>query len=120
MIKFILVVVVLTIIMCKPILLFLFAGFGLAWLLFTRPKNFLSLPAYLTTPEPKKEKSVPKKEYPTAEEVYAKEVEAKMKPNYKDDPKWKELNKKVRAHNAKMDGIVIQEDRLETLTNEVI
>jgi hypothetical protein len=58
--------------------------------------------------------------YPTAEEVYAKEVEAKMKPDYKDDPKWQELAKKSKAHNAKQSGMAVQEDRLEALTNEVI
>jgi hypothetical protein len=120
MLKFILVVVVLTIIMCKPFLLFLCAAVGLAWLLFTHPNSLTWLPAHLTTPEPKEEKSVPKKERPTVEEIYAREVEAKMKPGYKDDPKWKALDAKVRAHNAKQAGIDIKEDKLEALTNEVI
>lgn len=119
MLRLILVVVVLTIIMIKPFVLFLAAAVGLAWLLFTRPNSFSGL-LDKAVKEPKKERSVPKKEYPTAEEVYAKEVEAKMKPGYQDDPKWKELNKKVKAHNAKQAGMAVQEDRLEELTNEVI
>jgi len=120
MLRLILVVVVLTIIMINPFLIVLAGVAYLTWLFLKRPNSFTSLPAYLTTPEPKKEKSVPKKEYPTVEEIYAREVEAKMKPGYKDDPKWQALSKKVRAHNARQAGIAVQEDRLEDLTNEVV
>lgn len=120
MLKFILIVISLIIIMTKPFLIVLAGVAFLAWLFLKRPNSFLSLPAHLTTPEPEEEKSVPKKEYPTVEEIYAREVEAKMKPGYKDDPKWQALQKKVRVHNARMAGMAVQEDRLEKLTNEVI
>lgn len=129
-IKFILVVVGLTIVICNPILLFLAAGFGLAWLLFKRPNLFPSLPSYLTTPgresnEPEENLS---REYPTTEEIYAKEVESKLKPGYKDDPKWKDLNDKIKAHNewvrtrSDADGLIEDDPTpsLEELTNEVV
>lgn len=119
MLRLILVVVVLTIIMCNPFLLFLGAAVGLAWLLFTRPNSFTWL-GDKAVKEPEEKRSVPKKEYPTVEEIYAREVESRMKPGYKDDPKWKALNKKVRAHNDKRAEIDVQEDKLEELTNEVI
>ena len=57
---------------------------------------------------------------PTTEERYAKEVEGLMKPGYKDDPKWQELGKKVKEHNAQQDELARQADHLEELTNEVI
>ena len=61
-----------------------------------------------------------KKEHPTAEEVYAKQVDSLIKPGYKDDPRWKELAEKVRKHNAHQDKLSRQEKRLEELTNEVV
>ena len=61
-----------------------------------------------------------KKVYPTAEEVYTKEVDSLLKPGYKDDPKWQELNKKVRRHNARTEKTTKEDERLEELTNEVI
>ena len=120
MLRLILVVVVLTIIMCKPFLIVLAGVALLAWLFLKRPDSFLSLPSYLTTPEPKEEPSV-KKDFITYEERQEKEMsKVKFKEGFQDDPKWQALSKKSRAHNAKMDGIVVQEDRLEELTNEVI
>lgn len=124
MIKFILVVVCLTIIISKPILLFLFAGFGLARLLFKRPDFFTNLANYLKGPgegvnEPEEDLSLGK-EYPTAEEVYAKEVEGMTKPGYKDDPEWQRLTKKIRKHVAENTEKEEAEQRLEDLTDKVI
>lgn len=120
MTKFILIVLGLFIILYYPVLIVIVGVALLTWLFLKRPNSFLSLPTHLTTPEPKEEKSVPKKEHATVEEIYAREVEAKMKPGYKDDPKWQALSKKVLAHNAKQAGIDIKEDRLEALTDMVI
>ena len=119
MTKFILIVISLIIIMTKPFLIVLAGMALLAWLFLKRPDSFSWL-SDKAVKEPEKEISMPKKEYPTVEEIYAREVEAKMKPGYKDDPKWQALNKKVLAHNARQAGMAVQEDRLEELTNEVI
>jgi len=120
MLRLILVVVVLTIIMIKPFTLFLGAAVGLAWLLFTRPNSF-SWPSDKAVKEPKKEKSVPNKDFITYEERQEKELsKMKFKEGFQDDPKWKVLNKKVRDHNARQAGIPVQKDRLEELTSEVV
>lgn len=124
MIKFILVVVCLTVIISKPILLFLFAGFGLAWLLLKQPNCFTALPAFLTTPgegvnEPEEDLSL-EKEYPNVEEIYAREVEKAMKPGYKDDPEWQKVSKKICKQVAKNTEKEEAEQRLEDLTNEII
>lgn len=81
-------------------------------------RNFDLVPA--VSKDREAELSQEKKEYPTAEEVYAKEVDSLLKPGFKDDPKWQELNKKVRKHNAHQDELARQESYLEELTNEVI
>jgi hypothetical protein len=120
LIKFILAIVVLTIIISKPILLFLCAGFGLAWLLLKRPNLFASL-LDKAVKEPKKERSMPKKDFVTYEERQEKEMsKIKFKDPDKTDPKWQALNKKVRDHNAKMSGMAVKENRLEALTSEVV
>lgn len=125
MIKFILVVVCLTVIISKPILLFLFAGFGLAWLLLKQPNCFTNLANSLATPgegvnEPEEDLSLGKKEYPNVEEIYAREVEEAMKPGYKDDPEWQKVSKKICKQVAKNTEKEEAEQRLEDLTNEII
>ena len=126
MIKLILVVVVLTIIMCNPFLLFLGAAVGIVWLLLKQPNSFSWPPTHLAMPSEGEDNGAEsnlsrrKKEYPTPEEVYAREVEAKMKPGYKDDPKWQELSKKVCRQVDENNKKAEQEERLEGLTNEVI
>lgn len=124
LIKFILAVVALTIIICNPILLFLCAGFAIAWVVLKRPDLFTKLPSYLTTPgeggnEPEEDLSLGK-EYPTPEEIYTREVESKMKPGYKDDPKWQELTKKIGKHVEEAQRKEEREMYLEDLTNKVV
>ena len=43
-----------------------------------------------------------------------------MKPGYKDDPKWKEYDKKVRKQNEWIHRKDEEEDLLEKLTNQVV
>ena len=126
MVKFILVVISLYIIISKPIIIVVAGTAYLTWLFLKKPNCFIHLPAYLTTPMKEEgselENNLPprKKEYPTAEEVYAKQVDNLMKPGYKNDPKWKEMAEKSRKHNAHQDELSRREERLEELTNEII
>ena len=124
MIKFILVVVGLIVIIYNPILLFLCAGFGIAWLILKRPDSFTKLASHLVAPgegsnEPEEDLSLGK-EYPTPEEVYSKEVEKSMKPGYKDDPEWQKLTKKIGKHVEEAQKKEEAAVRLEELTDEVI
>ena len=78
--------------------------------------NYLLQRYNLTPVEESKEEEEP----PTMEERYAKEVDKKMKTPNKDDPKWQELDKKARAHNAWLEEKDRKEAHLEELTNEVV
>ena len=126
MFKFILIIIGLYVIISKPFLILIGGAAYLTWLSLKKPNRFARLPSHLTMPpgelkiEQEDDLSQEKKEYPTAEEVYSKEVKAKLKPGYKDDPKWQELTKKVRKHNAYLDEVARQEDRLRKLTDEVM
>ena len=132
--RFILAVVVLFVIIYKPFLIVIAGVAYLTWLFLKHPNCFSLLPTHLTMPpgeediESEEDSSRDFKEYPTPEEVYAKEVEAKMKPGYKDDPKWKGYDDKIKAHNewirTKSDTNSTMEDSLgpslEELTSEVV
>ena len=132
--RFILAVIVLFVIIYKPFLIVIAGVAYLTWLFLKHPNCFSLLPTHLTMPpgeediESEEDLSRGIKERPTTEEVYAREVESKMKPGYKDDPKWKEHDVKVKAHNewirtksdadGTMEGDL--EPSLEELTSEVV
>jgi hypothetical protein len=101
MIKFILVVVGLTVVICQPILLFLAAAVGLVWLLVKQPNSF-SLLSWLDAKIPVKDlkPDLPEdKGFTTQEEREEKIMSSiKFKEGYKDDPRWQALAKKVGLH----------------------
>ena len=131
-IKFILAIIVLTVLISKPVLLFVAVAVGIILLVLSKLGTFTRLVnrqwPVPSDVEPEENLSRDVKEYPTTEEVYAREVESKMKPGYKDDPKWKEQGIKIKAHNewirtksdadGTMEGDL--EPSLEELTSEVV
>ena len=131
-IKFILAIIVLTVLISKPVLLFVAVAVGIILLVLSKPGTFTRLVnrqwPVPSDVEPEENLSRDVKEYPTTEEVYAREVESKMKPGYKDDPKWKEHDVKVKAHNewirtkSAANGMMEDslEPSLEELTSEVV
>jgi len=134
LIRFILAIIVLTVLISKPILLLVSLVVAITLLILNGPGSFTRIiNQYWPEPaekdiEPEEDLSRDFKEYPTAKEVYAKEVESKLKPGYKDDPKWKEQSDKVKAHNewvrsnSDVDGMMKDnlDPSLEELTNEVV
>ena len=130
--RFILAVIVLTVLISKPVLLFVAVAVGIILLVLSKPGTFTRLVnrqwPVPSDVEPEENLSRDVKEYPTTEEVYAREVESKMKPGYKDDPKWKEHNVKIKVHNewirSESDANGMMEDNLEPsleeLTSEVV
>ena len=126
MLKFILIVIGLTIVICKPFLLLIGICIAVTWLLLKRPNCFTRLPAHLTMP-PGKGETEPNMN----EERWAKEdtdgleeadhkAEAAMKPGYKNDKDWMELTKKVGKHVADNQRKEENAMRLEELTDEVV
>ena len=131
-IKFILAIIVLTVLISKPVLLFVAVAIGIILLVLSKPGTFTRL-VNRQWPVPndiesEEDLSRDFKEYDTPEEIYAREVESKMKPGYKDDPKWKEHNVKIKAHNewirtnSAADGTMEDnlDPSLEELTSEVV
>jgi hypothetical protein len=101
MIKFILIVVGLTIIICKPFLLFLGAAIGLVWLLIKQPNSFPWL-SWLDAKIPTKDQK-PDLSEDSSFNTYEKREEGEMsrikfKEGFQDDPKWQALAKKVGQH----------------------
>jgi len=134
LIKFILAIIVLTVLISKPILLLVAVAVGIILLVLSGPGTFTRIISQQwpdTVPndiESEEDLSRDFKEYDTPEEIYAREVESKMKPGYKDDPKWKGYDDKIKAHNewirTKSDTNSTMEDSLgpslEELTSEVV
>ena len=122
MLKFILVVIGLTIVICKPFLLLIGICIAGTWLLLKLPNNFTPLAG-----SPGKEEAEPNmnekrwaKEDVDGEEEANRKAEAAMKPGYKDDKDWLELTKKVGKHVADNQRKEENAMRLEELTDEVV
>lgn len=122
MLKFILIVIGLTIVICKPFLLFLGALVGLAWLLLKRPDHFTPLAGSPVKEEagPNMDERLWAKEDTDGEEEADHKAEAAMKPGYKNDKDWMELTKKVGKHVADNQRKEENAMRLEELTDEVV
>ena len=134
LIKFILAIIVLTVLISKPILLLVAVAVGIILLVLSGPGTFTRIISQQwpdTVPndiESEEDLSRDFKEYDTPEEIYAREVESKMKPGYKDDPKWKGYDDKIKAHNewirtnSAADGTMEDnlDPSLEELTSEVV
>ena len=122
MLKFILIVIGLNIVICKPFLLFLGSLVGLAWLLLKRPDHFTPLAGSPVKEEagPNMDERLWAKEDTDGEEEADHKAEAAMKPGYKNDKDWMELTKKVGKHVADNQRKEENAMRLEELTDEVV
>ena len=107
MIQFILVVVGLTIIICKPFLLFFGAAVGLGWLLIKRPNSFPLLDSLFgqrgeRVNEPADDLSQDKG-FTTYEEREEKIMSGiKFKEGFENDPEWLKQAKRAREHIQKV------------------
>lgn len=121
MLKLILVIVGLTIIMCKPFLLFLGAAVGLAWLLFSRPNSFTAINSIFTSPAKSKDRTSNlsrQKDFMTYEERQDKEMSSiKFKEGFKDDPRWQAKARSVGVHVKKAQEI--EEAKLRELGQSI-
>jgi len=122
MIQFILVVVGLTIIICKPFLLFFGAAVGLGWLLIKRPNSFPLLDSLFgqrgeRVNEPADDLSQDKG-FTTYEERIEREMSNhKFKEGFQDDPEWQKQAKRAREYIQKARDL--EEAELNTLGQNI-
>lgn len=122
MIQFILVVVGLTIIICKPFLLFFGAAVGLGWLLIKRPNSFPLLDSLFgqrgeRVNEPADDLSQDKG-FTTYEERIEREMSNhKFKEGFQDDPEWKKQADRAREYIQKARDL--EEAELNTLGQNI-
>ena len=121
MLRLILAIVVLTIIMCKPFLLFLGAAVGLAWLLLKRPNSFTAINSIFPPAREFKDRRdnlSRQKDFITYEERQEKEMSnIKFKEGFQDDPKWQAQAKKVSLQVEKAQEI--EEARMRELGQNI-
>jgi len=118
MLRFILLIIGLVVIMCKPFLLFLAAAVGLMWLLISRPTSFPALDSLLAgwgarvnEPEPDLSR---RKDFMTYEEREEKIMSnIKFKEGFEDDPKWQEQSKRFREQIQKAQDLEDEAMRVE-------
>lgn len=114
MLKFILVVIGLTIIISKPFLILVGGAVFLTWL-YMRKSNPFALPRHLTTPGGKTKEPEPDLswEYVDPEEKADREVEKMLRPGFRDDPEWQKFAKNFRDHMNRARAIEDEAMRVE-------
>jgi len=109
MLRFILIVIGLYLIVSKPALILLGGAAILVWLYLKKPNSFSKATQEEESKEPEPDLS--------REERADQEAEKKMKPGFREDPRWQELSKKVRDHIQK--AREIEEEELRKLGQNV-